>query len=1115
VVWKILPLFSNCHLSSTGFFKSKVAVLKSSKHGFISLCIPGHDPPVDITIFMDIHTNPGPTNGTDHLSTLYQRFSVNDSTSTSTDHSHRIVYTRSELFTLRKYSSMDVSNNVCFSTIKSLGIFRYRSKRGGKCKLHNESKHDPPTDLPITCQLPDSKFLHFCLLNARSVNNKPLQIKDYLVENDIDIFGITETWIKANENSDFISREISPTGYLFSQVPRIDRSGGGIGILFKKSLKAEHLQLNKFKSFEHMETLFYLSSSLIRTVIVYRPPISTANGLTYNQFYSDFSTLLERLVSSSGKLIIAGDFNFHVEDSSDTHAKRFLDLLYCFNLSVHDVMTPTHKNKHVLDIIITRSDELSLVKDVNVHDPVISDHYAVHCNLSVHKSKLPTKIISFRKLKKIDKDQFHDDITISSLLQSPASDLTELCNQYESVLSTILNNHAPIRSKSITVRPKAPWYTNDINENKIKRRRLERCWRRSGLTVDRQMYVDQCNVVKDMIFKAKMNYYSKLISDADTDNNALFKSIDRLLHRSPDRCLPTCDSLFTLSNDFVYFFKKKISNIRDRLPATAFVINDLFLKFDQPTLDCQLDELSPTACDELHKLAKKLASKSCSLDPLPSNLLVTEFVTLLPIICKIVNLSLKYGYVPPVLKMAVLKPLLKKSSLDHNVLGNYRPISNLKSVSKIIEKIVADRLNNYLTTNNLHEPFQSAYKHRHSCETALVRVQNDILQSIDKRKCVVLLLLDLSAAFDTVDHDILLNRLHTKFGICGNALNWFKSYLSNRSQFVSLDDANSDTLDLNCGVPQGSVLGPILYLLYTSPVSNILHHHNMSYHLYADDTQLYIPFSNNDDADITQTATRIENCLSDIAEWMTINKLKLNTDKTELLFLHSKTTTLSSTPTIQFANDVLKPSAKARNIGVIFDSTMSMVPHINNVCKTAFYHLRNIAKIRKYLSFKTTEILIHAFVTSKIDNYNSLLFGLPKCLISKIQSVQNAAARIITLSCKSDHITPILIDLHWLPVSERIKFKILLITFKAIHHMAPSYISDMISLYKPPRLLRSSSGILLNHHNYNTKTYGHRSFSTCAPELWNSLPSSLRNVTDLASFKSSLKTLLFKQAFNL
>jgi hypothetical protein len=176
------------------------------------------------------------------------------------------------------------------------------------------------------------------------------------------------------------------------------------------------------------------------------------------------------------------------------------------------------------------------------------------------------------------------------------------------------------------------------------------------------------------------------------------------------------------------------------------------------------------------------------------------FGLLLPMICKIVNLSLELGSVPSSLKSAVLKPLLKKPSLNHEVLRNYRPISNLKAISKIIEKIVSVQLNQYLNMNNLHVSMQSAYKKFHSCETALLRVKNDVLQAIDNR--VAILLLDLSAAFDTVDHHILINRPRTKFGICGKALSWFKSYLSDRSQFVSINNSQSDTLHLNCGVPQ-------------------------------------------------------------------------------------------------------------------------------------------------------------------------------------------------------------------------------------------------------------------------------------------------------------------------
>ena len=246
---------------------------------------------------------------------------------------------------------------------------------------------------------------------------------------------------------------------------------------------------------------------------------------------------------------------------------------------------------------------------------------------------------------------------------------------------------------------------------------------------------------------------------------------------------------------------------------------------------------------------------------------------------------------------------------------------------------------------------------------------------------------------------------------------------------------------------------------------------------------------------------------------MTLNKLKLNKGKSELLFFYSKHSPQKSFTPLRFGSDLIQPSNSARSIGVIFDNTMSMYTHVNSVCKAAFYHLRNIARIRKFLSVKTTETLIHAFVTSKIDHCNSLLYGLPKNLLNKLQSVQNAAARLITLSRKYDHITPILIDLHWLPVAERIKFKIIILTFKSLHGQAPVYISDLITRYIPQRTLRSSSELLLNRVNFELLSYGHRSFSVAAPELWNNLPASIRSSPSLSIFKSKLKTYLFKSVF--
>ena len=235
-------------------------------------------------------------------------------------------------------------------------------------------------------------------------------------------------------------------------------------------------------------------------------------------------------------------------------------------------------------------------------------------------------------------------------------------------------------------------------------------------------------------------------------------------------------------------------------------------------------------------------------------------------------------------------------------------------------------------------------------------------------------------------------------------------------------------------------------------------------------------------------------CHSDFDKWMSINRLKLNKVKTELLYLFSKYNPQQSLPPLCFGTDVIKPSSNARNIGDIFNTTiMSMLPHANNVCKSAFYHRRTITRIRKYLSMQTTDILIHAFLTSKLDHWNSLPYNVPKNVIKQLQLVQHAAGRQITCARKCDYITPILFDLHWLPVSEQINFKILLLSFKALHQQSPTYIQDLITHYLLSRSLQSSFMLSLNPVSFNLKTYGSRAFAVSAPELWNKLPDDIRS----------------------
>ena len=209
---------------------------------------------------------------------------------------------------------------------------------------------------------------------------------------------------------------------------------------------------------------------------------------------------------------------------------------------------------------------------------------------------------------------------------------------------------------------------------------------------------------------------------------------------------------------------------------------------------------------------------------------------LLAFITQAVNVSMKLGTFPVQLKHALVKPLLKKPSLDNNVLKNYRPVSNLPFLSKIFEKTVCNRLIEHIDKNQLYEPLQSAYRKGHSTETALVKVHNDILMNLDSNRGVILILLDLSAAFDTIDHALMIQRLESRIGIKATALEWFRSYLEGRSQAVYIEGHTSESISLLFGVPQGSILGPIEYSIYTFPVGDIIRKHNLQYHMYADDT---------------------------------------------------------------------------------------------------------------------------------------------------------------------------------------------------------------------------------------------------------------------------------------
>ena len=478
------------------------------------------------------------------------------------------------------------------------------------------------------------------------------------------------------------------------------------------------------------------------------------------------------------------------------------------------------------------------------------------------------------------------------------------------------------------------------------------------------------------------------------------------------------------------------------------------------------------------------------------------------------HIALSSGYFPRDWKQALITPLAKKSGVSD--FKNLRPVSNLQFISKLTERVAFNQLHDHLVRFDLFPKLQSAYRKSYSTETALLKVHNHLLMNMNNQKVTLLVLLDLSAAFDTVDHKILLSRLQSSFGIRGTALAWLSSYLSDRRQRIIYDGCQSEDFKLRFGLQQGSCLGPLLFTIYSSKLFHIIRNNLPDVHTYADDTQLYLAFSPNNTSQL-QAIASMEKCIDELRTWMLIDKLKINDDKTEFMIIGTKQQLEKLSPqNLTIGKATVTTVSTAKNLGTWLDNHLTLQENINKTCKAAYLHIHNIRRIRKYLTRDVTEKLVHAFVIGRIDYCNSILYGLPEVHVNKLQRVQNSAARLITYTPRTYHITPVLKTFHWLPVKHRVLFKIAILTFKSIYGQSPEYLRELINIRSNTQYnLRSNNGLFLTFPTIKTrKTLGDRAFCVAAPTAWNNLPESIRKEQDFKKFKSLLKTFLFKTAYN-
>ena len=285
---------------------------------------------------------------------------------------------------------------------------------------------------------------------------------------------------------------------------------------------------------------------------------------------------------------------------------------------------------------------------------------------------------------------------------------------------------------------------------------------------------------------------------------------------------------------------------------------------------------------------------------------------------------------------------------------------------------------------------------------------DDFYCAADGRSRSLLILLDLSAAFDTLDIDTLIRRLQWTFGINGLALDWIRSYLTGRLQFVRVGEKRSDKVTCEFGVPQGSVLGPILFTLYVAPVANVIASHGVCHLQYADDTQLYIALKDED------SIVKLQNCADDVYNWFAQNGLSLNPEKSEAILLGTGARLRQEQPisSISIAGSDVDIRDSVRSLGVTIDSGLTFNQHVDYICKTSAYHIRSLRHIRKFIDTDAAMSVATALVGARVDYCNSLLYGTSKRNIDKLQRLQNSLARAVTGTGASEHITPVLKKLH-------------------------------------------------------------------------------------------------------
>ena len=952
-----------------------------------------------------------------------------------------------------------------------------------------------------------NKFIKIAHVNAVSLPKYRDEISRVANKTKLDIIGISETNIKKNTPSDLFKID----GYKLFHVNRDHKNSGGVGIFINNlySPKAKKIEVNfKEKQPEIIFVEVEINKTKILIGVIYKSP-----SVRYGVF-SDISEYLAFFSTKYEHAIFLGDFNIDQLKVNTPAFKYFKDNII-LPLSLTQIIdTPTRITKDsctLLDLILVNS--LSNVKYTgNTFISGNLDHSMVYCAYSVRKQKFQPQIIKRRDFRSFASDRFKLEMQNAlrdGIIVTNETDIDIAAETLEKVFINVINNNAPVREIKVTKPVCASWmndeiiflmdlrdkYRNKWNEIKRNKSRLNINHNSHDLFFYNR-YKELKNTVNHAIRKAKINDFNNKINNKIGDSKKFhfeLKKFNVVSSKSTSsKCFINPDKL----NEC--FAKNNNTKINDNN------IEQMVRNINNSRKECRFSFFNVTS-DDVKEAVKTLKSNACGIDEISAFFIKLSIESSAQIFAEIVNASLKSGYFPSRWKKARIKPIPKVN--DPMTASEYRPISLLIVFSKILEKIVSKQMKTFLIENNILDNFQSAYRQKHSTITALIDITNNIYKAMDNAEISILVLLDYSKAFDCANHKLILAKLKS-YGFTDLPLKWISSYLSNRSQQVVTDSGESKWIKLLNGVPQGSILGPLLFTILVSDIANNIQ--NCKYHLYADDTQIYISGKLRD---IEKLITQLNNDLERISEFSLNNCLKLNEGKSVFIFIGSKNNISKlnklKVSDIIINNKIIKRETIVRNLGILFDENLSWDAEINNTISKSHGKLKQAFRHKNFLSKKSKITLAQSYLLSQF-NYNSIILqNLSQYQNNKIQKFQNTCTRFILNLRKYDHISAAFKTLGLLNMENSRKMQALTLMHKIIRKEAPKYLVDNVVFNRNVHEHETRSRGNLRPSNFKTN-YGRNCFLNKIGEIYNQVTNELGILDTLSvnGFKTKIRNYL-------